>query len=146
MSIWIGILVDIKIIAFEKAWYKMWKIKSLKFKNLTVKSINLSWLVVLKATTFFKSNQPKARRPEKKEVKILNNLKIDKNFVEYSLLNFTDKNTLATTIVEECKSDETGVGPSMAIGSQKLKPKSEDFLKIDKKIKNKNQKSKTKEL
>lgn len=146
MSIWIGILVDIKIIAFEKAWYKIWKIKSLKFKNLTVKSINLSWLVVLKATTFFKSNQPKARRPEKKEVKILNNLKIDKNFVEYNLLNFTDKNTLATTIVEECKSDETGVGPSMAIGSQKLKPKSEDFLKIDKKIKNKNQKSKTKEL
>lgn len=146
MSIWIGILVDIKIIAFEKAWYKIWKIKSLKFKNLTVKSINLNWLVVLKATTFFKSNQPKAKSLEKKEVKILNNLKTDKNFVVYNLLNFTDKNTLATTIVDECKRDETGVGPSIAIGSQKLKPKREDFPKIDKKIKNKNQKSKIKEL
>jgi len=26
--------------------------------------------------------------------------------------------TLATTIVEECKREETGVGPSMALGSQ----------------------------
>lgn len=28
------------------------------------------------------------------------------------------RNTLAITIVEECKSDDTGVGPSMALGSQ----------------------------
>jgi len=40
--------------------------------------------------------------------------------------------TLATTIVEECKRDETGVGPSMAIGSHQLKIKREDLPKIEK--------------
>lgn len=77
-----GVLVDIKIIAFEKAWNKIWKIKSLKFKNLKIKIINPSWLVVLKATTFFKSNQPKAKNLEKNEVKILKTLTKIKNFVK----------------------------------------------------------------
>jgi hypothetical protein len=35
-------------------------------------------------------------------------------------------------MVEECKSDETGVGPSMAIGSHQLKIKREDLPKIEK--------------
>jgi len=42
--------------------------------------------------------------------------------------------TLATTIVDECKRDETGVGLSIAIGSHQLKIKSEDLPKTEKHI------------
>jgi len=42
--------------------------------------------------------------------------------------------TLATTIVDECKRDETGVGLSIAIGNHQLKIKSEDLPKIEKHI------------
>jgi len=45
-----------------------------------------------------------------------------------------DKVTLATTIVEECKRDDTGVGLSIAIGSHQLKIKSEDLPKTEKHI------------
>lgn len=43
--------------------------------------------------------------------------------------------TLATTIVEECKSEETGVGLSMALGSQEQKTAIDDFAKTPKKPK-----------
>merc|ERR1712066_964307 len=43
-----------------------------------------------------------------------------------------DNVTPATTIVDECKSEDTGVGPSIAMGSHQLKIKSEDLPKIDK--------------
>lgn len=44
---------------------------------------------------------------------------------------------LAITIVEECSKDETGVGPSIAIGNQKLNKNIDDLPKILKnKIKN----------
>jgi len=39
-------------------------------------------------------------------------------------------NTLATTIVEECKRLETGVGPSIALGSQLLNTANEDLVKM----------------
>lgn len=103
-----------------------------KFLKLKIKSINLSWLAVENATTFFRSNQPIAKVLDKNEVNSLNTIKIIKILVFKTIENFTAKNTLATTIVDECKSDDTGVGLSMAIGSHQLKIKSEDFLKIDK--------------
>lgn len=34
--------------------------------------------------------------------------------------------------MDECKSDDTGVGPSMAMGSHQLKIKSDDLPKIEK--------------
>lgn len=43
-----------------------------------------------------------------------------------------DNVTPATTIVDECKSEETGVGPSIAIGNHQLKIKREDLPKIEK--------------
>jgi len=43
--------------------------------------------------------------------------------------------TLATTIVEECKSEETGVGLSMALGSQEQKTVIDDLAKTPKKPK-----------
>jgi hypothetical protein len=39
-------------------------------------------------------------------------------------------NTLATTIVEECNRELTGVGPSMALGNQLLNTVNEDFVRI----------------
>jgi len=38
--------------------------------------------------------------------------------------------TLATTIVEECNKAETGVGPSIAKGSQLLANNKEDLVQI----------------
>lgn len=35
-------------------------------------------------------------------------------------------------MVEECKSEDTGVGPSIAMGSHQLKIKREDLPKIEK--------------
>lgn len=75
LKIWIIILVDIKINAFEKAWKIIWKILIEKLQKFIMKIINLSWLVVLKAIIFFKSNQPKAKNLDIIHVKILKNLK-----------------------------------------------------------------------
>jgi len=63
-------LVLMKIIAFENAWKIIWKIINLKLNKIILKHINLSWLVVENATTFFKSNQNVAKIPENMEVKI----------------------------------------------------------------------------
>lgn len=55
------------------------------------------------------------------------------------------KNTLATTIVEECKREDTGVGPSIALGSQEQKMAIEDLastLKKPKKLISKSKKLK----
>jgi len=43
--------------------------------------------------------------------------------------------TLATTIVDECKSEETGVGLSMALGSQEQKIVIDDLANTPKKPK-----------
>merc|ERR1712178_432380 len=48
------------------------------------------------------------------------------------MIKTIDKVTLATTIVEECKSEDTGVGLSIAIGNHQLKIKSEDLPKTEK--------------
>lgn len=44
-------------------------------------------------------------------------------------------NTLATTIVEECKSEDTGVGLSIALGNQEQKTVIDDLAKTLKKPK-----------
>lgn len=44
-------------------------------------------------------------------------------------------NTLATTIVEECKREDTGVGLSIALGNQEQKTVIEDLAKTLKKPK-----------
>lgn len=44
-------------------------------------------------------------------------------------------NTLATTIVEECKSEDTGVGLSIALGNQEQKTIIDDLAKTLKKPK-----------
>jgi len=46
-----------------------------------------------------------------------------------------NKNTLATTMVEECKREDTGVGLSIAFGSQEQKMVIEDLAKTPKKPK-----------
>lgn len=50
--------------------------------------------------------------------------------------------TLATTIVEECKSEETGVGLSMALGNQEQKINIDDLAKTPKKPKKVDSKNK----
>jgi len=54
------------------------------------------------------------------EVKIPKVPKIKIKLKLYVYDKIIDKVTLATTIVEECKSEDTGVGLSIAIGNQKL--------------------------
>jgi hypothetical protein len=66
------------------------------------------------------------------EVKIPKTPKIKIKLKLYIKDKIIERVTPATTIVEECKSDETGVGPSIAIGSHQLKIKSEDLPKIEK--------------
>jgi len=41
-----------------------------------------------------------------------------------------DSITLATTMVEECSNEDTGVGPSIAMGNQYLITQIADFLKM----------------
>lgn len=50
--------------------------------------------------------------------------------------------TPATTIVDECSREETGVGPSMAFGSQVQKTVIDDFARTPKKAKKVNSKIK----
>jgi len=53
-----------------------------------------------------------------------------------------NKNTLATTIVEECRREDTGVGLSIALGSQEQKTVIEDLANTPKKLKKLTSKSK----
>jgi len=125
-------LVLMKIIAFENAWKIMWKIIKPKLNKIILKHIRPSWLVVENATTFFKSNQNLAKILENMDVKIP---KVPKTKIKLKLYVWDktiERVTLATTIVDECKSEDTGVGPSIAIGNHQLKTKSEDLPKIEK--------------
>jgi len=122
----------LKIIAFENAWKIMWKIIKPKFIKIILKHIKPSWLVVENATTFFKSNQNVAKILENIEVKIPKIPKIKMKLKLYIKDKSIDKVTPATTIVDECKSEDTGVGPSIAIGNHQLKTKREDLPKIEK--------------
>jgi DNA-directed RNA polymerase subunit H (RpoH/RPB5) len=121
-----------KIIAFEKAWKTIWKIINLKLNKVITKHINLNWLVVENATTFFKSNQNLAKILENIEVKIPKVPKIKIKLKLYMYDKIMDKVTLATTIVDEWSKDDTGVGLSIAIGNHQLKIKRDDLPKIEK--------------
>jgi len=125
-------LVLLKIIAFENAWKIIWKIIKPKFIKIILKHIKPNWLVVENATTFFKSNQNVAKILENIEVKIPKIPKIKIKLKLYVKDKSIDKVTPATTIVDECKSEDTGVGPSIAIGNHQLKIKREDLPKIEK--------------
>lgn len=112
---WIGIPVLIKIIALEKAWNKICINSTLIFSILTLINISLNWEVVEKATIFFKSYQHILKILEKKVVRALNNIN---NVKLVNQLTLKHKKILATTIVEEWSNEDTGVGLSIAIGSQ----------------------------
>jgi len=99
------------------------KIIKPKFIKIILKHIKPNWLVVENATTFFKSNQNVAKILENMEVKIPKIPKIKIKLKLYIKDKSIDKVTPATTMVEECKSDETGVGLSIAIGNHQLKLK-----------------------
>jgi len=67
------------------------------------------WTDVLRAIIFFLSNQA-GRNKDMIITADRLNTKLPPNII--------DNITLATTIVEECSSDDTGVGLSIAMGSQ----------------------------
>lgn len=125
-------LVLLKIMAFENAWKIIWKIIKPKLSKIILKHIKPNWLVVENATTFFKSNQNVAKTLENIEVKIPKIPKIKMKLKLYIKDKIIDKDTPATTIVDECKSEDTGVGLSIAIGNHQLKIKSEDLPKTEK--------------
>lgn len=74
------------------------------------------------------------KNPPIKPIKALYIRTIVLNREEYNLKKL-NKNTLATTIVEECRREDTGVGLSIALGSQEQKTAIEDLAKTPKKAK-----------
>lgn len=78
-----------------------------------------------KATVRLKSLMKRPKKPQKTPKKAVASIKKELNTPK------KDKtNTPATTIVEECNKLDTGVGLSIALGSQLLKTVSEDLVKM----------------
>lgn len=94
-------------------------ITNLHMPNLTIHIITDRCTEVLNAIIFFPSYH------EGKIMPIITNPII---LTAIPLSKYSDPSTTpATTIVEECNSDDTGVGPSIAIGNQYLPTHNADF-------------------
>lgn len=81
-------------------------------------SMILNWEVVLNAIIFFISNQLEANTLDIIVVNLLKKVIISIEVWFNIKENFILSNTLATTIVDECSNEDTGVGLSIAIGNQ----------------------------
>jgi len=112
---------DTKHVALTNACVRICIRQILYIPHDTARNIITKCTDVLSATIFFLSNQAG---------KNSDMIKIAVSLKTKLPLSIIDNITLATTIVEECSSDDTGVGPSIAIGSQYLITQIADFLKI----------------
>lgn len=123
--------------ALKKAWLKRWNKLREKLERPAIHIIYPNWLHVEKAITFLKSfwNKPiEAAKNEVNDPRKNINIKTSGNL---SIKNETliVKNTPAVTIVAAWIRADTGVGPSIASGSQLWRPNWED-LPVAAKIKN----------
>jgi len=100
---------DTKQVALTKACVKICIKQTPYILQDTARNIVTKWTDVLSAIIFFLSNQAGKNRDI---ITIADRPKIRLP------LSIIDNMTLATTIVEECSNDDTGVGLSIAIGNQ----------------------------
>jgi len=103
-------------------WVTMWNTTKPYIPLDTAISITTKCTEVLSAIIFFPSYHPLRYRL------IISNLTLGSNILS-SNINIAKK-TLATTIVDECNRLLTGVGPSIAMGSQYPKIQTADFLRV----------------
>jgi len=100
---------DTKQVALTKACVKICIKQTPYIPQDTAKNMTTKCTDVLRAIIFLPSNQAG------KNMDII--IIADRPRIRLPL-SIIDNITLATTIVEECNSDDTGVGPSIAIGNQ----------------------------
>lgn len=118
-----------KSMALKNAWVQMCRKASCGWLRPIVTIIKPSWLEVEKATIFLMSFWVRAQvavnrvvmAPKQRQV-----VRAGWLFSKRGLMRIRRKMP-ATTIVLECSRAETGVGPSMADGSQGWRPNWADF-------------------
>ena len=111
-------------IALKKAWVQMCKKASCGWLSPMVTIISPSWLDVEKATIFLMSFCVRAQVAVKRVVKAPKHKHVVKAVWLPSSRGLirTRRKIPATTMVLECSRADTGVGPSMAEGSQGWSP------------------------
>lgn len=109
-----------KSIALKKAWVQMWRKASWGWSSPSVTIIRPSWLDVEKAIIFLISFCVRAQVAVNKVVRAPRQRQVVKikGLLEIKGLIRIKRKMPATTIVLECSRAETGVGPSIALGSQ----------------------------
>lgn len=113
-----------KSMALKNAWVQMWRKASWGWLSPIVTIIRPSWLEVEKATIFLMSFWVRAQTAVKRVVRAPKQRQIVRAvwlFSSIGLMRMRRKMP-ATTMVLECSRAETGVGPSMAEGSQGWRP------------------------
>lgn len=107
-------------IALKKAWVQMWRKASCGWFRPIVTIISPSWLDVEKATIFLMSFWVRAQVAVNRVVKAPRHKQVVRAVELSSIrgLSRIRRKMPATTMVLECSRAETGVGPSIAEGSQ----------------------------
>lgn len=118
-----------KSIALKKAWVQMCRKASWGWLSPMVTIIKPSWLEVEKATIFLISFWVRAQVAVKRVVRAPEHRHSVRAVGLFSIRGLVRmrRKIPATTIVLECSRAETGVGPSMAEGSQGWSPNCADF-------------------
>lgn len=116
-------------IALKNAWVQMWKNASCGWFNPIVTIINPNWLEVENATIFLMSFWVSAQAAVNSVVRAPMERHRDSAVWLFSNKgwNRISKKIPATTIVLECNSADTGVGPSMAAGNHGWSPNCADL-------------------
>lgn len=115
--------------ALKKACVEMWIKASCGWFNPIVTIIRPSWLEVEKAIIFLMSFCVRAQRAVNSVVSAPRQRQIVKAVLLFCKIGCSRirRKMPATTIVLECNRAETGVGPSMAAGSQGCSPNCADL-------------------
>lgn len=115
--------------ALKKAWVQMWRNASCGWFSPIVTIISPSWLDVEKATIFLISFWVRAQVAVNSVVRAPRQRQIVSAVPLFSIRGWSriNRKIPATTIVLEWSRADTGVGPSMAEGSQGCRPNWADF-------------------
>lgn len=131
--LWIKTPEDINKQLLKNLWINNKKKENKGSTATAANIINPNWEVVLCAIIFLISCAP---TPFKAPINMVKDARKANTFTVTELKkgkSRSNKKTLATTIVEECKRDDTGVGLSMAFGNQGWKKNWDDLEMIEKK-------------
>lgn len=120
LRLWMIVPEQRKSIALKKACVQMWRNASWGWFNPMHTIISPSWLDVEKATIFLMSFWVSAQVAVNRVVRAPKHKQVVRATWLFSIRGLVriSKKMPATTIVLECKRAETGVGPSIADGSQ----------------------------